>query len=224
MSENPQIETAMARVLNALLAAVYAARPGEVKAYDATARTATIAPLLREVVETPDDVITKDPALLQNVPVFFPGGGGYATTYPLAPGDQVLLIFCDAAIDQWWDSGALSDPIDLRKHDANDAIALAGLVPSGNAAHAENMVLGDKDGVSIHIKPNGEIHIGQETAAKFIARADRVEAQLQVVYDALTMAATGTTDGGALYKTNIKAILDAASFPQSPACDKVKGV
>jgi hypothetical protein len=53
-------------------------------------------------------------------------GGGYFLSLPLAPGDTVELIFNERSIDKFVNSSAGTpvDPVDLRKHDLSDAIAI----------------------------------------------------------------------------------------------------
>ena len=45
---------------------------------------------------------------------------------PIKPGDECLLVFCDTAIDGWWQSGGVQGQIDSRRHDLSDGICLLG--------------------------------------------------------------------------------------------------
>ena len=46
-----------------------------------------------------------------HVPIMTPRGGGYAITLPLKKGDEGMLIFCDACIDNWWAYGQTNSPV-----------------------------------------------------------------------------------------------------------------
>jgi len=64
-------------------------------------------------------------------------GGGVTLTYPIAPGDECLVIFSSRCIDTWWNSGysspagdtdnSLNDPPTLRMHNLSDGFALVGV-------------------------------------------------------------------------------------------------
>ena len=64
---------------------------------------------------------------LVSVPVFFMGGGGFTMTYPIAPGDEGIVLFNDRNIDNWVHFGAGQAPETGRVHDLSDGIALIGI-------------------------------------------------------------------------------------------------
>ena len=74
-----------------------------------------------------------DPPVFINVPICFPRGGGYAITFPLRAGDEVLLVFSSRCIDGWWQSGGVQTPPDLRMHDLSDGFAIPGPTSIPNA-------------------------------------------------------------------------------------------
>jgi len=65
--------------------------------------------------------------LLIDVPVVFPRGGGTSITFPVATGDECLVIFSDRCIDFWWQNGGVQEAVDPRMHDLSDAFAIVGL-------------------------------------------------------------------------------------------------
>ena len=99
------------------------ALPGRVEAFDPATQTASVQPLIRERFR--GGVFTSLP-LLRDVPVFFPGGRDRAMTFPVSPGDECLLIFSDACIDGWFETGEMADPSSVRRHDLSDAFAFVG--------------------------------------------------------------------------------------------------
>jgi hypothetical protein len=69
----------------------------------------------------------KDYALLKQVPFVVMGGGNSNLTFPIAKGDNCLLLFCDYEIDRWWDTGESLPSTFERKHDISDAFAIIGI-------------------------------------------------------------------------------------------------
>jgi hypothetical protein len=66
---------------------------------------------------------------LMDCPVIFPQGGGAVLTFPLQPGDEVLVVFASRGIDWWWQNGAASDPqapAECRMHDLSDGFVIPG--------------------------------------------------------------------------------------------------
>lgn len=89
--------------------------------------------------------------VITNVPIVWPGAGGFRLTFPIAVDDVVLLVFSDRSLDLWLEKGGEVDPKDPRRHALSDAIAIPGLrsfnAPWSGAA-ADGVTLG-KDGAAI---------------------------------------------------------------------------
>lgn len=64
--------------------------------------------------------------LLVDCPLVFPCGGGFTLTFPVTPGDEVLVVIANRCIDAWWQSGGVQVQADLRLHDLSDGFALPG--------------------------------------------------------------------------------------------------
>lgn len=65
--------------------------------------------------------------LLQGVPVYFPNGGGVTITFPIAAGDECIILFNDRDLDNWIIEGAGQPPGTARTHDFSDGMALVGI-------------------------------------------------------------------------------------------------
>jgi hypothetical protein len=65
--------------------------------------------------------------LLEDVPVYFPGGAGWSVTFPVEPGDECLLIFSERCMNYWLITGELRPGENYRLHDPSDAFALVGI-------------------------------------------------------------------------------------------------
>lgn len=70
---------------------------------------------------------------LELVPVIFFGGGRYSCTWPVAEGNECLLIFHDRELDNWFTNGAGLPPTTGRLHDIADAFCIVGLRSGPNA-------------------------------------------------------------------------------------------
>ncbi|MCL9653139.1 hypothetical protein L2088_00345 [Pseudomonas protegens] len=71
-------------------------------------------------------VISQSRPLLLDCPVQFPAGGGCTLTFPVAKGDECLVVFSSRCIDAWWQSGGIQVQAELRMHDMSDGFALLG--------------------------------------------------------------------------------------------------
>ncbi|ELQ6225166.1 Gp138 family membrane-puncturing spike protein [Cronobacter turicensis] len=103
------------------------ALPGIIQSFNPQAVTCVVQPAIRGKRSDDDgsERSVKLP-LLVDVPVVFPRGGGCTLTFPVAAGDECLVIFADRCIDFWWQSGDVQEPVDPRMHDLSDAFALVG--------------------------------------------------------------------------------------------------
>lgn len=105
--------------------------PGIVKSFDAESQTATVQPAIKRIFKTVNEdveILTPvDLPVLINVPIVFPRGGGFSMTFPVAKGDECLLVFSERSIDNWHRSGGSQKPLARRFHSISDAIAMVGL-------------------------------------------------------------------------------------------------
>ena len=182
-STNPTLAEVIDLFISSHMAGVHVSLPGTVQAYDELEQTVDVQPAVKNVYTDEDGVeVVESLPLLAGVPVAFPRGGGFFVSFPIKKGDSILLVCSERSIDQWYGKGEEADPGDLRRHSLSDAVAIPGVYPSTaplQSAHAENMVMGKDDGSQIHIKANGEVHIGagkDGNAADFVALAAKVDA------------------------------------------------
>lgn len=114
-------ETEAAALKEEILASLHCALPGKVVSFDDSACTAVIQPMVksRTGLALPQ---------LRDVPVFMPRGND-SPAFDISPGDFCLVVFADAAIDQWMMSGEEGAPVSDRKHDLSDGFAFVGFHP-----------------------------------------------------------------------------------------------
>lgn len=196
-NREPSEEESLDIIIESHLAELHTAMPGFIEKYDAATGKADVQPVLKRVyldedgqeVEVPYPVIT-------NVPVACPRGGGAFVSLPLKKGDPVWLIFAERSLDGYLETDGAQqlDPQDARRHHISDAIAYPGGGTFTNHipnAHADDLVVGLESGdAELHIKPNGEVWfkagklmLGANGAAKAMALAEKVEAEIQALRD-----------------------------------------
>lgn len=110
-----------------LQSGLWTALPGIIQSFDATKQTAVVQVAIQLSAQNQDGSsswVTIAPLL--DCPVFFPSGGGFSLTFPVAAGDECLMVFASRCIDQWWNSGAVSIQAEFRMHDISDGFALVG--------------------------------------------------------------------------------------------------
>ncbi len=150
---------------------LHTSMPGIVESFNAATQTASIQPAIKRVFKTGDGEIelltaTELPILI-NVPVQFPRGGGFSLTFPVAKGDECLLVFCERAIADWYTFGGVKAPTARRFHSLSDATAFVGLssfVKRQLSYDDTNVQLKKDTGtVAITLLANGTIEVDANT-------------------------------------------------------------
>ncbi len=100
---------------------LWTALPATVNSYNAAALTVEAQPTIQAAVRQPNGnlLLTTMPLCL-DCPVMFPGGGGFFISFPLAKGDEGLLVFSSRCIDAWWQNGGVQPQAEYRMHDLSD--------------------------------------------------------------------------------------------------------
>jgi hypothetical protein len=125
MASEPTIPELVREAIENRLLDLHTALPGRIESYDAAKQTAEVKPLVKRAAPKSDGgVVLEDLPVCPNVPVCWPGGGGYAIHLPLAAGDTVWLIFSEGATGQVRETGEVSPPGDLRRHSLGYAFAI----------------------------------------------------------------------------------------------------
>lgn len=140
---------------------IHVALPAVVQSYNSDAQTVEVQPTIRERVIQPDGQISYiEYPLLVNVPVAFPQASGYSITFPISKGDECLVIFSDLSIDNWWLNGNVQNPVEQRRHDLSDGIAIFGIINQKKLASKSKP---DNNSMAIYNSKNGVgITIGED--------------------------------------------------------------
>lgn len=151
--------------LNGFQNELWTAMPGTIDTFDAATCTAQ--------VKIPIQILFKignnDPTpmsipVLPDVPVYFPNGGGYTMTFPVAPGDECLVVFSSRCIDGWYSQGGTPTPVpSARMHNLSDGFALIGVRSLkrqlANVSTDSVQIRNDQKDTLLEIKNGGIINI-----------------------------------------------------------------
>ena len=173
-NRTPSLVEVLRAALEQQLAEVYTVIPGTIDTYDAGKQKADVVPSLKRPLRDEDglDIDAETLPVIPSVPVQFPradiGGAGFFMSWPLKPGDPVLLHVAKWSLDAWLagELGEPVDPIQFRQFNLSDVIAVPGVSPFKSAiaeADADNLVVGrDAGGMQLHLLPDdtAELRVG----------------------------------------------------------------
>jgi len=181
--QTPTFQTVVEGSIRSQLAALRHNLPAKVLSYDVSQRKATVQPLLLEgFIDDTGERQTEEIPPISNVPVLFPGSGKTRIRWPIAVGDTVLLLFSSASLDRWLVRGGSLDPVDDRKHDVNDCVALPGFLSFADAGDADVMV---------EFTAGGQIYAGGSQA---LAKTSELQAVVQAAMTAAIPAPVGAAN------------------------------
>ena len=112
--------------------------PGIIQSYNANNNTAEIQPAIREEVVNEDNSVSYvNLPLLINVPIVFPSTKLGGVRFNIEQGDECLVVFSDLSYDNFWKSGNVQNPIEVRRHDLSDGIAIPCVLSQPNTKAVE---------------------------------------------------------------------------------------
>ena len=201
------LEAMLKRYLEYQFRHLYTAIPAVVmQVDDAEECRVDVKPVINEVFPDYDD--SNEFPIIFSVPVIFPSSGTSAFTYPISPGDTVLLVFSQASTDVFrLGDGTPSPPSDYRKFDKRDAIAIPGLWPFANSKNkqsnrslphsTEDVVIAHNLNTSseceIRLKASGKVEITSPLQVEVKAPVVNVTATTSSTVSAPAIYATATT-------------------------------
>jgi hypothetical protein len=147
--------------MDSRLAGLWTALPGIIQSFNASALTCTVQPSISGKSRQPDGTVADvQLPLLQDCPVVFPGGGGCILTFPLAAGDECLVVFASRCIDSWWQLGGVKGQAEVRMHDLSDGFVIPGprSQPRKVTAASKTQLRTD-DGTAIVEIENGKVRL-----------------------------------------------------------------
>lgn len=118
---------------------MWTALPGTYQGAGTKVGTANVQPTVKVQIIDPVKN-TWQPAqslpLCLDCPISWPGGGGAHLTFPIAVGDEGLLVFASRCIDNWWLSGGNQSQAEYRMHDLSDGFFIPGCFSQPRAPSA----------------------------------------------------------------------------------------
>lgn len=158
-------EEAQRLILDGRQSQIWTSMPGIVTKVNFAQLTCEVQPAVMGTVEDENGVKTsvKLP-LLVDVPIVFPGAGGFLCTFPMKVDDEVLISFSARCIDAWWQSGGVQRPMEARMHDLSDGFAIPGPrslpnVPGGAISETGAQLRNDAGTTYIEIAEDGKIKL-----------------------------------------------------------------
>lgn len=237
-TKTPTLAEVLNHTIQLALTRMFKVRVGRIEKFDASKGLADVKPLQHEVRTEEAGDVTYSLAVVPGVPVMSFGGGDYHLTLPVTKGDECLLLCVDRSIDLWHARGGEGDPVDVRRHNLSDAIAIVGLRSTPRKLDewpTDRIELGKQGGVRVAVKEDG-VHLGVASgadASELAAVASKVKSELDTLKTKLeslitkfnTHIHTVTTSGPPLAHTGVTAIPGAQETPPQPVqdvkCDNV---
>lgn len=143
---------------------IWTALPGVVSGVDLEKQTVSVQPSIQGSVSSEDgSTQSVNLPLLVDVPICWPRAGGFALTFPVKTGDEVLVVFASRCIDSWWQSGGVGAQAEVRMHDLSDGFAI--LAPTSQpkkiaSVSSANVQLRDEAGTTfLEITPDGKARL-----------------------------------------------------------------
>ena len=174
---------ALRAALDGRQAEMWTALPGIVQSFDPAAMTVSVQPAVAgRISDEAGKAASVDLPILPDVPVVFPGGGGFALTFPVAAGE----------------------PMEPRMHDLSDGFALVGVRSQPHrlspAVHTGNTQLRADDGSAyVEITPGGAVTaVGPSSVTVRSGGSITLDAPRIVIKGLLSMQSQG---GGATTAT-----------------------
>lgn len=148
--------------MDGMRSGLWTAMPGIIQSFSASAVTATVQMAIKGIVQdqTGKSQFVNLP-LLVDVPVFFPRGGNCTLTFPIAKGDECLVVFASRCVDGWFQSGGIQAPMQPRMHSMSDGFALVGFFSQAtkiSGISTSTAQLRSNDGSTyVEVNPAGQI-------------------------------------------------------------------
>lgn len=110
-------------------AQMWTALPGIIQSFDVATMTCEVQPAIQAQITNAETQARSwvNLPLLVDCPIQFPSGNNTSITFPIAKGDECLIIFSSRCIDAWFQSGGHENQqVIMRMHDLSDGFILLG--------------------------------------------------------------------------------------------------
>jgi phage baseplate assembly protein gpV len=203
--QNPSYQNPAKQTLDSLLDAfrydllknLNCVKIGTIKSYNATLQEVTVQIAFTQVTSiSPGGVKTfAQYPLLLNVPIQYPSGGGFTLTFPIAAGDECVVLFNDRSIDNWLAQGAGQPPNIGRVHDLSDGIAIVGIRNNTRAltgvSTTTTQLRNDDGDTYVEVAGGGVINVVAPTQVNITAPTVDINASMQINLNTPIVAISG---------------------------------
>lgn len=214
---NPEETQRMA--LDALQARLWTALPGIVQRFDAAKMIVDVQPAVNGWQrDSKGDTTSLQMPVLLDCPVLWQGGGGVTATFPIAVGDECLVVFSARCIDGWWSQGGVKNPPHRRMHDLSDGFVLVGVrsVPRTFAVNSTAAQLRSDDGSTlIALNPTAQT-LALTAPGGITLNGVTIDSSGNVTSPATMTATTDVVGGGKHLKTHTHSGVTSGSGTSGP--------
>lgn len=217
--DDPQ--TTHRKIVQALLANVWTAMPGYIVDFDAATCTATVQLGVQAIISSPDGTSQNAPiTVLPDVPVVFPRGGGCALTFPVAAGDECLVVFGARSCGSWKQSGgAQVQSAPGRMHSLSDGFAIMGASsqakPLASISTSATQLRSEDGSTVVELNPTGQL-VNITAPGGVTITAPTVHITGNVNVDQTVTANTDVVGGGKSLKTHVHTGVQSGSSTSGP--------
>ena len=164
-------ETLQTMIEHALSENVNTNMPGTVVSYNAATNRAVVKPDLPKALNNGEAL---ESSKIVEVPVVWNSshGGQGSFTFPLQPGDPVMIAVQQRSLEGWL-SGKRTKPDDPRQFDISDSVAIPGMASGGLTGHATDVVMKFKQ-MTITLKEDNTVFIANSQASITIDPAGNI--------------------------------------------------
>ena len=172
----PDLRDVISEAVRARVAGIHTAVPGVVISYDSTNQSASVRVRINGRRKQRDGTVTTySPPIIALVPVIMPGGVSSGLTVPIEPGDPVMIYFSERDHSRWLQTGEQSDPVDVRRFDRSDAVAVPGCFPLAGVTRPSDSVA---DGPVLY---GDAVYLGSGSASDYVALANQTDANFSAI-------------------------------------------
>lgn len=133
IAAQPELKDLIPQITKTIGIAFQCHHVGTLQSFDASNQTCTVSINYKKSVFQPNasgEIVEKliDYPTLADVPVLFLGGGAGCLTFPVAQGDECIVLFNDRDFDNWLTTGNTGSASNTpRLHSLSDGMAIVGL-------------------------------------------------------------------------------------------------
>lgn len=179
----PDQVAVLAEVIRHVMVNLNCVNVATITAVDFDNQTVDAQHAIKQVLEQKPDgsLIYQNVTVMSQLPFVVMRGGGSHITFPIAVGDNCLVLINDREIDNWFQSGGTQAPTTFRAHDLSDGFAIVGV------SSLQNLIQNYFEGIELLYNAN--------TYMRMTDGAVEIKGNVRIVGN-LSITGTVSGDGG----------------------------